>query len=137
MKCLSSVLAFFNRSVWRTCTFKCTSILISVCVFVYVCLSSSWLACLLMFGHMLSFISLRHQSCWPAVGTAALCATPALFLSFTLALVLSLCIFLTVCLFLLVCLLLLLFLSFTVYHIAYPFLTLSLSFGLSALLFLN
>lgn len=109
IKCLSSVLTFFNQCVRCGCMFERFGVLqcshISVCMLAFVCfcvyvgvcvsLSSSWLARLLVFGHMLSFISLRHQSCWPAVRTAALsvplllCFSLLLYHSCRLALALS------------------------------------------------
>ncbi len=80
-------------------TLQCSHI--SVCLCVCVSFSSSWLACLLMFGHMLSFISLRHQSCWPAVRTAAL--SVPLLLYFSLSLYQLLWLYLSVSFFLSVC----------------------------------
>lgn len=102
-----NVSAAYRRSLISVCgvyvcssALECTSVLISVCVCFCLCVSfsSSWPACLLMFGHMLSFISLRHQSCWPAVRTAAL-SVPLLLYSLRqwLALNLSLSFFLSVC----------------------------------------
>ena len=63
-----------------------------------------------MFGHMLSFISLRHQSCWPAVRTAALSVPLLLFFALSFTLPLSLSIITPISLFLLGCLFCLFFL---------------------------
>lgn len=66
-------------NVWAVWWYSLITVF-SVCVCMYVLrctrvfplLLSSWQARPLMFGHMLSLISQRHQSCWPAVRTAAL-----------------------------------------------------------------